>query len=111
MAMRYQYVQGRRRLMPTGRAGTTNDIGEYRIFGLAPSQYYLSTSMQGGPGGGISFNSGDSDDRSGYAPTYYPGTPNVAEAQRITVGIGQQLTDMNMALVPARTARISAPAP
>src|SRR5437762_1499910 len=50
---------------------------------------------------------GESDDRSGYAPTYYPGTPNVAEAQRINIGVGQAMNDINLALVPARTARIS----
>jgi hypothetical protein len=48
-----------------------------------------------------------SDDRSGYAPTYYPGTPNVAEAQRLNVGIGQSLTDINLSLVQTRTARVS----
>ncbi len=49
----------------------------------------------------------DSDDRSGYAPTYYPGTGNVAEAQKLTVGLGQTVSDINMALVSARTARVS----
>ncbi len=48
-----------------------------------------------------------SDDRSGYAPTYYPGTPNPAEAQRINVPIGQAITDINLALVQTRTARIT----
>ena len=28
-AMRYQYVQGSRRLMPSSRGGQTNDLGEY----------------------------------------------------------------------------------
>src|SRR2546422_8287359 len=32
--MRYQYMQGRRRLLTSGRAAQTNDIGEFRIFGL-----------------------------------------------------------------------------
>lgn len=111
--MRYQFVQGRRQLIPAGRVGTTNDIGEYRIFGLAPGQYYLSAANRGGGLGGaagtIMINGlmGGSDDRSGYAPTYYPGTPNVAEAQRVTVGIGQTIAEMNMALVPTRTARLS----
>jgi hypothetical protein len=50
---------------------------------------------------------GESDDRSGYAPTYFPGTSNMAEAQRVTVGLGQILSDLNMALMPARTARIT----
>jgi len=98
--MRYQYSQGRRRLTPSGRFASTNDIGEFRLFGLPPGQYYLSATLHNGM-------MGDSDDRSGYAPTYYPGTPNVAEAQRLTVGVGQTLNEINLALMPARTVRIS----
>jgi hypothetical protein len=102
MAMHYQYIQGRRRLTPAGRPSATNDIGEFRIFGLPPGQYYLSATLRG-----MMMIDGTSDDRSGYAPTYYPGTANVAEAQRITVGVGQALSDINMSLVQTRTARIS----
>ena len=102
--MRYQYVQGRKRLNPSGRVATTNDIGEFRIFGLAPGQYFLSATMQAAA---MMFADSASDDRSGYAATYYPGTPDAGQAQRITIGIGQALTDMNIALVPTRTARIS----
>jgi hypothetical protein len=50
---------------------------------------------------------GDSDDRSGYAPTYFPGTPAIANAQRITIGVGQIMNDVTMALMPTRTARVS----
>ena len=50
---------------------------------------------------------GDSDDRSGYAPTYFPGTANLAEAQKVTVGLGQIVSDLNMALMPTRTSRIT----
>jgi hypothetical protein len=101
--MRYQFLQGRRRLMPVGRPAMTNDIGEFRLFGLAPGQYYLSATLRAM---GMMMDTA-SDDRSGYAPTYYPGTPNVAEAQRITVPLGGAVNDMNMALVQTRTARIS----
>lgn len=106
MPMRYQFTQGRRRLAPVGRSSMTNDLGEYRIFGLPPGQYYLSATMRGG-GGMVMSDTAASDDRSGYAPTYYPGTPNIAEAQRINVPIGQAVNDLNMALVQTRTARIS----
>jgi hypothetical protein len=104
MPMRYQYVQGRRRLNSAGRMATTNDIGEYRIFGLAPGQYFLSATLQSGA---MMMMADTSDDRSGYAPTYYPGTPDASQAQRIAIGIGQMVADINLALVPTRTARIS----
>jgi hypothetical protein len=100
--MRYNTIQGSRRLMPAGGGSSTNDIGEFRVFGLSPGQYYLSATLRN-----FNFMGADSDDRSGYAPSYYPGTANVAEAQRITVGVGQILTDLNMVLIPTRTARVS----
>jgi hypothetical protein len=102
MPMRQQFVQGRRRLMPVGRSSMTNDIGEFRLFGLAPGQYYLSATLRGAP---ALFEV--SDDRSGYAPTYYPGSSDVASAQRVSVATGQSVADLTISLVPARTARLS----
>jgi len=102
-AMRYQYIQGQRRLIPSGRGATTNDLGEYRLFGLPPGQYYVTATLRGGYMGGF----GESDDRSGYTPTYYPGTGSVSEGQRLTLAVGQTLNDISMTLVPARTARIT----
>jgi protocatechuate 3,4-dioxygenase beta subunit len=99
---RYQYMQGRRRLIPAGRGAMTNDVGEFRLFAIPPGQYYLSATLRSMMGFGA-----ESDDRSGYSPTYFPGTPNVAEAQRVTIRVGQILSDVNMALVPTRTAKIT----
>ena len=45
-------------------------------------------------------------DRAGYAPTYFPGTGNVSEAQRVTLGLGQEMT-VSFALLPVRTVRVS----
>jgi hypothetical protein len=98
--MQSRFVQGRRRLMPSGRSGSTNDIGEFRIFGLAPGQYYIGATLR-------NFTYGDSDEHMGYAPTYYPGTANPADAQRIKVDIGQSVSEVNIALVAARTAKVS----
>jgi hypothetical protein len=103
MAMRYQYIQGRRQLSPSGRPATTNDIGEYRIFALPPGQYFVSATYRGGQ---LAFDT-QSDDRSGYAPTYYPNGASVADAQRVTIGVGQTLSDINIALSPTRLARVS----
>ena len=48
-----------------------------------------------------------SDDRTGYAPTYYPGTTTIAEAQRVTIGEGQEASGVGFALAPMRIASIS----
>src|SRR5262249_46335541 len=44
--IRKQYSQGHRRLLPEGMRAQTNDIGEYRIFGLSPGHYYVSATAQ-----------------------------------------------------------------
>lgn len=100
--MRYRYFEGQRRLVMVARPDQTDDIGQYRIFGLPPGDYYVSATLRSFAGFGA-----ESEDRSGYAPTYYPGTPNLAEAQRVTVALGQELPNVGFALMPTRTARIS----
>ena len=102
-AMRYQYIQGSRRLTPNGRGGATNDVGEFRVYGLSPGQYYLSATLRGMA---VNFG-GDTNDRTGYAATFYPGTGNVAEAQRLTISPGQTITGINLSLLPIQTARVS----
>jgi Carboxypeptidase regulatory-like domain len=107
-AVRQQYQQGQRRLMASGPRAQTNDIGEYRLFGLTPGQYYVSATAQAQTIGMPTANGIDlSGERSGFAPTFYPATPDVASAQRLTVGSAQTLTGIDVSLVPARLASIS----
>jgi hypothetical protein len=105
-AMRIQYVQGRKQLLPIGRASITDDVGEFRIFGLAPSRYFLSA-MHGTAGGILNGLFAGSDNTASYAPTYFPRTPNIAEAEPLRVGAGEIISGLNIALIPIRTARIS----
>ncbi len=99
--MRYQAFQGSRRLMPVGIGDQTDDTGAYRLYGLSPGDYYVSAVLRGGMMGP------DADDNTGYAPTYYPGTGNVAEAQRITIGLGQEHPNISFSLLPTRTVKIT----
>src|SRR5262245_35841171 len=52
--MRYQYLQGDRRLTPAGN-GQTDDRGQYRVWGLMPGDYYVNALTRlptaGGRGG------------------------------------------------------------
>jgi hypothetical protein len=97
--MRYRFDdRGRRRLTPAGGAAT-NDLGEFRIFALAPGEYYLSVTFSG--------EFGDSNDRAAYAPIYYPGTADPDLAERLIVASGQTVTDLSLTLVPVQTVRVS----
>jgi hypothetical protein len=101
--LRYQMVQGTRRLTPSGGADQSDDTGAYRIYGLAPGDYYVSATLRAG-NGPVDDQNGDA---TSYASTYYPGTGNVAEAQRMTLGLGQEQPNVNFALQPVRTVKIS----
>src|SRR5262245_13829417 len=101
---RFQVVQGQRRLFPNGRSVTTNDVGEFRLFGIPPGQYYLSATWRNT--NGINPN-GSPSERTAYAPIYYPGTITASEAQRLTVSAGQQIDDLVMVLKPIKASRIS----
>lgn len=43
----------------------------------------------------------------GYAPTYFPGTPSVADARRVSVRAGQDVMNITFALSAAKVGRIS----
>src|SRR3954470_23039284 len=49
--VRYQYLQGARRLTPAG-GGQTDDKGQYRVWGLMPGDYYVNAAARGGGFGG-----------------------------------------------------------
>lgn len=105
--MRYAFMAGSRRLMPTGVSDRTDDQGAYRLYGLAPGDYYVSATSGFGAGNfavnGAAMSNTEAD---GYAPTYYPGTPNIAEAQRVTLKTGQEITSVHFMLNPTRLAKV-----
>jgi len=114
LAMRYQYLpNGLRQLTPvaTGNpvGGMTDDLGQFRVFGLMPGTYIVSAQMFGlniGSAPGIATINQPNSPDDGYVTTYFPGTGNVDEAQGVTVGVGQeQLASFSM--LPSRTSRIS----
>lgn len=118
-AMRSAWANGRRRLQPTGRTATTNDLGQFRVYGLSPGDYFVSATVRGGEmmavelamaatmGGGAVGGPTGSNPNSGYAPTYFPGTSNGAEAQKISVAVGQEAQNTDFALLPVKLSKIS----
>jgi Carboxypeptidase regulatory-like domain len=106
IAMRYGYSAGMRRFLPASGQNardTTDDQGQFRLFGLPPGEYIVSANFRG-TGGDVTDPSGEP---TGYAPTYFPGTPNAAEAQRVRVDVSQEQTGINFALIATRLVRVS----
>lgn len=105
-AMRYQFVSGARRLVPGGGEGgfdRTDDQGTYRLFGLAPGEYFVSANNRNM---GMMMPEMNNTEQDGFAPTYYPGTSSLPEATRITLKTGQEMTGAHFALIVAKMARV-----
>jgi hypothetical protein len=108
-AMRHSYMpNGQRQLVPVnaGPFGVvSNDLGEFRLYGLMPGTYIVSASpsdvMVMMPGAGAA-----AADYEGHGTTYYPGTLNSEEAQAIAVGLAEE-APASFALVTAKMTKIS----
>jgi hypothetical protein len=100
-AMRNRFVAGQRRLMAIGPSDMTDDIGQFRLHGLSPGDYYVSATY------GSTIMLDRSEDRVGYAQTFYPGTPMLTEAQKVIVAEGQEAQNVTIALAPTRVATIT----
>jgi protocatechuate 3,4-dioxygenase beta subunit len=105
-AMRFGYSAGARRFLPAGGQNsrdTTDDQGQFRLFGLPPGDYIVSANFRG-TGREVT---DPADEPTGYAPTYFPGTANAGEAQRVRVDISQEQMGINFALIATRLVRIT----
>ena len=104
------FTLGKTRLMPVAgnrSTGPTDDLGRFRFFSLSPGDYYVL--VLSGPFGlsSASAFSTPVDTRLGFAPTYFPGTSNAAEAKPVHLDAGKQALDVIVPLVPARMATLS----
>jgi protocatechuate 3,4-dioxygenase beta subunit len=95
----------------------TNDLGEYRISGLFPGQYWVVAlpppdlrdynRPQDKPSTGTDPNNDPSDAQSErrYLTTYYPGAYDAMQASALTLKAGDEMP-VNFTLVPGRTYRV-----
>lgn len=114
-ALRSSWNNGRRRLQPSGRIAQTNDLGQFRLYGLPPGDYYVSATLRGGDAmimdlalatGAAGPGPSGSTPRSGYAPTYFPGTTVPSDAQKIALTVGQEAQGTEFALAAVRLAKV-----
>lgn len=97
---RSDFVAGRQRFLPVGsRIATqpTDDQGHFRVFGLAPGDYYV---------GALSGAFSSQNESGGFATTFFPGTTEAGAAVPIEIEAGVDRTDATFALAPAPTAAL-----
>ena len=74
-AWRVEFTMPALRRVLSVRSFQSNDLGEFRLYGLAPGKYYVSAALKSGP--------------LADAPTFYPGAANLAQAQTVEVKAGE----------------------
>jgi hypothetical protein len=104
--LRYAYVNGTRQLRPAGQSDRTDDQGSFRVFGLPPGEYYVTATLRDDRGPRMLQHDDDAP-ASGYAPTYFPGTTSVADAQRVVVNLGEEVNGVAFGLTLVPLARVS----
>jgi hypothetical protein len=82
--LKRQVINNGRKQWETRGQSTTNDIGEFRVADLIPGTYYMVAQAQR-----PSTPRAAAEPNLGYAPSYYPGTPDLASASAIDVRGGQ----------------------
>ena len=102
-ARRLQYgADGTRSPRLAGVSDLTNDLGQFRVYGLQPGDYTVMASGRNATVPGVFNASGNADS----TPTYYPGTGNPDEAQVVSLGPGEEAA-VNFTYVPVFPVRIS----
>jgi protocatechuate 3,4-dioxygenase beta subunit len=126
-AMSYRTTGGERRLLNAGQGSLfnlmTDDRGAYRIYGLAPGDYVVIANSRAASGSFRMTTDADveaalqaakpSSGRAGtptsvarapqpasmsYAPTFFPGTADLAAATTLTLGLGEEKTGIDFAV-------------
>ena len=96
--MKASYGNGHREFSDA-RTGFTDDRGEFRIWGLAPGQYFLkATNPRNGERGPASGQV--------YVPIFYPGVADPAQSQAIELHPGEELSGINLSLSAQRAVHV-----
>jgi hypothetical protein len=101
MPTQVQFVAGKTRLTPAQGANNvlpTDDRGVFRIYGLAPGDYYLTATS--GPFAGPT-------NPPGFAVTFYPGTNNPQDAKAVHLDSARDTRGISFAMTPAPMSTIS----
>lgn len=89
VALQQRTMQGQKRWMTVGQ-GQINDLGEYRLFGLAPGRYYLMANPMG------RFNmAASAAKRKTFAKTFYPNGLEMDQATALEVTAGGVLSNVD----------------
>ncbi len=107
-AIREVYINGKMQLQSTDER-ESNDLGEFRLFGLSPGRYLISAEPEtwNRVVGDREFSSADkSSGEKGYAKLYYPGVTDSGKASVITVKEGDEIASIDILMKQVTVYRV-----
>jgi protocatechuate 3,4-dioxygenase beta subunit len=101
------YPPGNPRGMRTGGGDATDDLGQFRVYGLAPGDYAVVAEAR--PNTFVQPNAPPEteEDKIGYMTTFYPGTADETAAQRVRVRAGAETSGIEFRVISGRLFRVS----
>ena len=90
-AARLSYQEGRPTLVPM-KTTTTNDRGEYRLYGLEPGEYFVRA---------------EKDLAAGPARAYFPGSEDAISATKVVVSEGSEMAKTDFSLRSVARVKVS----
>ncbi len=111
MLIRPIYNRGTRHMVPTGQA-QTNDRGEYRIINVPAGKYHIQADVgRGLMGMGTSAAPAVTPQpgapRTAFVSTYYPNALELAQATRVEVAAGQELSGQDITLRKDKVVKVT----
>lgn len=105
---RYRFSpQGQRELSDV-TAAATNDLGEYRLFGIPPGRYVVGVMARERVAPFAVDARSDRDSGSeGPVATFYPGSADASQATPLEVAVGGSLQGIDVRMLKARTYSVS----
>ena len=101
------FTPGSPRGMRTGSTAQTDDLGQYRLFGLAPGDYIVVAEARGNTFVAPGTPPPSEEDLTGFITTYYPGTADDGGAQRVRARAGAETPGIEIRMVSGRLFQIS----
>jgi protocatechuate 3,4-dioxygenase beta subunit len=96
------FTPGSPRGMRAGAGAQTDDLGQFRLFGLPPGDYTIAAEARGNTFVPPNAPPETEEERMGFMLTYYPNTPDDASAQRVRTRSGAETPGVEIRMVSGR---------
>jgi hypothetical protein len=98
---------GSRRGLRNGAGAQTDDLGQFRLYGLEAGEYVIVAEARSQTFVPPNSTLPDDEESSGMLTTYYPGTADEAAAQRVRATVARELAGIEIRMVQGRLYRLS----